>query len=74
MTQMIKNGMKILISQLGQLTEDSEEIETDQLKQRSLLFMEDIPSFLGLGHVSTSMTYIGPAVNVLTALQITSIL
>ena len=85
MTQKMKNGF---ISQLGQPTEDSEEmqeseteadVQTESLEAKittfkdAIIALEDVQSFLeSHGHMSTSMTYIEPAVDALTALQIAS--
>ena len=78
------------ISQLGQPTEDSEEmqeseteadvdVQTESLEAKittlkdAIIALEDVQSFLeSHGHMSTSMMYIGPAVDALTALHIAS--
>ena len=76
------------ISQLGQPTEDSEEMQESEtvadVRSESLevkittfkdaiIALEDVQNFLESHvHMSTSMMYIGPAMDALTALQIAS--
>lgn len=85
---------EIFMSQLGQQTEDSEEmqesetevdVQTEYIELRhvpetkittfkdAITALEDVQNFLeSRGHISTSMTYIGPAVDAVTSLQIAS--
>ena len=81
MTQKMKMGQSTEDSEVMQESETETDVKTESLALpeanittlKDAIALEDVQSFLeSHGHMSTSMTYIWPAVDALTALQIAS--